>query len=94
MSRSKNRDALTLLWDLNTLNHETTRLRIKHIKLKEKYGENEIPFESKTETGPILLTLSFPYFRDWLKKHPFKNEPNASLICGLVNGSPLHADAQ
>jgi hypothetical protein len=68
-------------------------MKIKHLRLKEKYGEGEIPFESKTGTGPVLLTLSFPYVRDWLNEHPFRNEPNASLICSLVNGSPINPEA-
>ena len=67
-------------------------LKIKHIRLKEKYGEGEIPHEAKTGTGPILLTTSFPYVRDWLNEHPFKNEPNARLICNLINGAPLKPD--
>ena len=72
--------------------HELTLLKIKHIRLKDKYGEGEIPHEAKTGSGPILLTLSFPYVRDWLNEHPFKNEPNARLICNLINGSPITAD--
>jgi hypothetical protein len=72
----RNKDALTLLWDLDTCPHEVTLLKIKHIRLKEKYGEGEIPYEAKTVTGPILLTCSFPYVRDRLNEHPFKNEPN------------------
>jgi integrase/recombinase XerD len=67
-------------------------LKIKHIRLKDKYGEGEIPHEAKTGTGPILLTCSFPYVRDWLNEHPFKNEPNSRLICNLINGSPITAD--
>lgn len=47
-------------------NHEITLLRIKNIRLREKYGECEIPYESKTGTGPILLAVSFSYVRDWL----------------------------
>jgi integrase/recombinase XerD len=66
---------LSLLWDLDARNHEVTLLKIKHIRLKEKYGEGEIPHEAKTGTGPILLTCSFPYVRDWLNEHPFRNEP-------------------
>ena len=68
-------------------------LRIKNIRLKERYGEGEIPYESKTGTGPVLLTVSFPYVRDWLNEHPFKNEPNARLICNLHNGSPIKPEA-
>ena len=67
-------------------------LKIKHIRLKDKYGEGEIPHEAKTGTGPILLTTSFPYVRDWLNEHPFKNEPNSRLICNLINGAPITAD--
>ena len=59
----RNKAALTLLWDLNARPHEVTLLKIKHIRLKEKYGEGEIPYEAKTGNGPILLTCSFPYVR-------------------------------
>ena len=77
------------MFNLNARNHEVTLLRIKHIRLREKYGEGEIPHEANTGSGPILLTLSFPYVRDWLNEHSFKNEPNARLICSLVTGSPI-----
>jgi integrase/recombinase XerD len=40
-----------LLWDLDVCSHRITLLKIKHIGLKEKYGEGEIPFESKTGTS-------------------------------------------
>jgi hypothetical protein len=84
---------LSLLWDLDARNHEVTLLKIKHIRLRERYGEGEIPHESKTGTGPVLLTCSFPYVRDWLNEHPFKNEPNARLICNLLTGGPIKADS-
>ena len=89
----RNKAALSLLWDLNARNHEVTLLRIKHIRLREKYGEGEVPYESKTGTGPTLLTCSFPYVRDWLNEHPFRNEANARLICNLVTGAPIKPDA-
>jgi integrase/recombinase XerD len=85
----RNKAALTLFWDLNARNHEVTLLKIKHIRLRERYGEGEIPHEAKTGTGPILLTCSFPYVRDWLNEHPFRNEPDARLICNLITGAPL-----
>jgi integrase/recombinase XerD len=59
----RNKAALALLWDLDTRPHELTLLQIRHIKLKEKYGEGEIPHDAKTGSGPILLTFSFPYVR-------------------------------
>ena len=89
----RNKAALALFWDLNARNHEVTLLKIKHIRLKEKYGEGEIPHEAKTGTGPILLTCSFPYVRDWLNEHPFRNEPNARLICNLLTGGPIKPDS-
>ena len=88
----RNKAALSLLWDLDSRPHEISGLKIKHVKLKQKYCEGEIPFESKTGTGPILLTFSFPYVRDWINEHPFKNEPNASIICNQITGAPVHAD--
>ena len=89
----RNKAILSLLWDLNARPHEVTLLKIKHIRLKEKYGEGEVPHEAKTGSGPILLTCSFPYVRDWLNEHPFKNEPNARLICNLINGAPITPDS-
>jgi len=73
----RNKAALTLFWDLDARNHEITLLKIKHLRLKERYGEGEIPYEAKTGAGPVLLTCSFHYVRDWLNKHPFKNSPEA-----------------
>ena len=79
-SYKRNKAALTLLWDLDARNHEITLLKIKHIRLRERYGEGEIPHEAKTGTGPILLTCSFPYVRDWINEHPFRNEPEQGLF--------------
>jgi hypothetical protein len=36
---------------------------------------------------------SFPYVRDWLNEQPFRNEPNARLICNLHTGAPLKPKA-
>jgi integrase/recombinase XerD len=90
---ARNKAALTLFWDLDARNHEITLLKIKNIRLREKYGEGDIPYQAKTGSGPILLTCSFPYVRDWLNEHPFKNSPDARLICSLLNGSPIKPEA-
>jgi protein-tyrosine-phosphatase len=89
----RNKAALTLFWDLDARNHEITLLKIKHLRLKERYGEGEIPYEAKTGSGPVLLTCSFPYVRDWLNEHPFKNSPDARVICNLMTGAPVGPDA-
>ena len=85
----RNKAILTLLWDFNARPHEITLMRIKNLRLRENYGEGEVPYEAKTGSGPILLTFSFPYVRDWLNEHPFKNEPNARLVCNLTTGRPV-----
>ncbi len=85
----RNKAIITLLWDLDARPHEVTALRIRDIVLDEQYGEGTIPSNTKTGGGPILLTSSFTYVRDWINKHPFKNEPNARLICNLYTGAPV-----
>ena len=35
----RNKAALTLFWDLDARNHEVTLLKIKHIRLREQYGD-------------------------------------------------------
>lgn len=88
----RNIAALALLWDLDARSHEITLLKIKHVRLREKYREGEIPYDAKTGSGPMLLTFSFPYVRDWLNEHSFKNEPEARLICNLLTGSFIGPD--
>jgi integrase/recombinase XerD len=90
---TRNKAVLSLMWDLDARPHEITLLKNKNIRLKEKYGEGEIPYEAKTGTGPILLTMSFPFVRNWLNQHPFKNELNARLVCNLHNGAPIKPKA-
>ncbi len=86
----RNKAIIALLWDLDARPHEVTLLKIKHIRLKEKYGEGETPFTAKTGSGPILLTFSFPYLRDWLNEHPDRNNTEARLICILKDGLPFY----
>ncbi|MGA9151127.1 MAG: hypothetical protein WBZ36_11160, partial [Candidatus Nitrosopolaris sp.] len=57
----RNKAILALLWDLDARNHEITSLKIRNIRLRERYAEGEIPYNTKTGGGPILLTSSFPY---------------------------------
>ncbi|MDN5868877.1 MAG: hypothetical protein L0H55_15940 [Candidatus Nitrosocosmicus sp.] len=64
-------------------------LKIKHVRLKEKYGEGEIPFTAKTGSGPILLTFSFPYLRDWLNERPDRNNGDAHIIYKSTDGTSI-----
>src|SRR5215469_9435815 len=63
----------------------------KRYKLNEQYGEGIIPLNTKTVGGPILLTSSFTYVRDWINRHQFKNESDARLIGNLYTGAPITA---
>jgi integrase/recombinase XerD len=85
----RNKAIISLMWDLDARPSEITLLKIKHVRLREKYGEGEIPFTAKTGSGPILLTFSFPYVRDWLNEHPDKNNGEAPLICTRKTGTPI-----
>ena len=42
-SYKRNKAVLSLIWDFDARPHEITLLKIKHIGLKEKYGEGETP---------------------------------------------------
>jgi integrase/recombinase XerD len=90
---TRNKAALGLFWDFNARNHEITKLKIKNIRLRERYGEGDVPYEAKIGSGPILLTLSFPYVRDLLNQHPLRNRPDAALIRSLINCKPVTSDA-
>src|SRR5581483_9789090 len=89
----RDKAALALFWDLDARNHEVTMLKIKNIRLKDRYGEGEIPHEAKTGSGPALLTCSFPFVRDWLNEHPFRDSPEARVICNLYTGAPVKPEA-
>jgi integrase/recombinase XerD len=89
---ARNKAILSLMWDLDARPSEIVLLKNKHIRFKEKYGEGEIPHQAKTGSGPVLLTFSFPYVRDWLNLHPFKSQQETRLICNLTTGAPIKAD--
>jgi hypothetical protein len=88
----RNKAAITMFWDFDARNKEVTSIEIRNIRLKEKYAEGEIPYQTKTGGGPLLLTVSFPYVRDWLNLHPLKDYPKAKLICDMNTGKPLNPD--
>ena len=54
---------------------------------KVKYRQNQ-----KLEVAEFYLLVLSRQVRDWLNEHPFKNEPDARLICNLLNGAPIAAD--
>lgn len=85
----RNKAIITALWDMDGRNHELTRIKIKHVRFQETYAEGEIPFQTKTGGGPILLRLSFPYLLEFMNKHPLRNDPEAPLFCNLKGGKML-----
>ena len=60
--------------------HDIMLLKIKHISLKEKYGECEIPYEAKMYQNKIWFWNS-PYIYSFPDKLTFLS----LLLCGCVN---------
>jgi integrase/recombinase XerD len=89
----RNKAILTLCWDMDARPQEVCMLKIKHIRMRQNYGEGVVPAEAKTGSGPILLVVSFTYVRDLLNIHPLRNSPDAPLIISKKNGGHLTSDA-
>jgi hypothetical protein len=49
----RNKAAITLFWDLNARNHKITKLAIHDVRLRENYGEGEIPKEGYELIIPV-----------------------------------------
>jgi hypothetical protein len=73
----RNKVILTLLSNLNARSHKITLLKLKDIRLRDKYGEGKIHSQAKTRTEPVLLSLFFPFIRT-------KRE----LVIDLLDNSP------
>jgi len=84
---------LTLMFDIAARNHEVTKLRIKDIILKEKYAEATISWDTKTGMRVAPLIASFPYVRDLINSHPFKDNQNAFVFTSHNSGKPLKPDS-
>lgn len=69
------------------LKTKVTLLKIKQIRLKEKYGKGEILHEAKTGTGPILLTISFPYGNYLYLKKAVAGEESFNVVTKLLKNS-------
>jgi integrase/recombinase XerD len=89
----RNKAILTLCWDMDARPQEVCLLKIKHVRMRQNYGEGVVPAEAKTGSGPLLLVVSFPYVRDLLNAHPLRNSPDAPLIMSKKDGSHLTSDA-
>jgi len=92
-TNTKYKALLTIMFDIAARNHEVTKLRIKDIVLKEKYGEATISWDTKTGMRVAPLIASFPYVRDLINDHPFKDNPNAFVFTSHNSGKPLKPDS-
>lgn len=67
--------------------HELLKLRIKDVvieRLDSVYHSARITVNGKTGTRNVTITNSYPYLKDWLTHgHPYGNNPNAFLFCGV-----------
>lgn len=62
-------------------------LKIKQIRLKDKYGKGEILHEVKHEQDPILLTISFPYGNYLYLKKAVAGEESFNVVTKLLKHS-------
>ncbi|CAN5767959.1 hypothetical protein BH23THE1_BH23THE1_15640 [soil metagenome] len=83
----RNKAILSLLWDLDARPHEITLLKINHIRLKEKYGEGEIPHEANTPAFKSCL-LRVPYTFN-SKCFDKINDPEVKIIQEIDISKPL-----
>lgn len=86
---ARNKAAIAMLWDMDGRNHELCKMMNKHVQYFQKHARAEIPSNTKTGGGPVLLRMSFPYLLAWKNEHPFKDDPNAPLLCNMKGGEAL-----
>lgn len=97
------RDAfiVTGLYDFAGLPKDLSTLRIKNLKLnitsvnaegkKSEYGEATISAKNRFRTVPV--SLSYPYAKDLINTHPFRNNPDSFVLVSQYSGKPLRPSA-
>lgn len=91
VDHTRDKALLATLFDFAGRPHECLALRVGDIRFEDRYAEAVIPDRTKTGQRAIPLLLSFPYLRDWINVHPFKDNPNSPLWIRL-KGFPKAID--
>lgn len=71
--------------DLSARPHEILNLKIKDIVIKNANNKQyaEVLVNGKTGSRHLPLIDSLPYIKDWLDRHPFRNNRESYFICSL-----------
>ncbi len=80
--------------DLSARPQEILDLRIKDVVFKQVDNKHyaEVLVNGKTGSRHLPLIDSLPYLKEWVDKHPQRNNKNACLICSMnrsSGGGPL-----
>jgi|GEM_PF-6971367 len=82
---------VTALYDFAAINKDMVNLRMKNTTLNEKYGEASISAKNRSRIVPLLL--SYPFARDLINSHPFRDNPDAFLLVNEYNSKRLKPSA-
>lgn len=65
--------------------YECEGIRIKHVEMKQKYADVDVPTLKNKNKGRKKLQLirSVGLLREWLEEHPRVDDPEAPLFCNL-----------
>jgi len=66
--------------------YECEGIKLKHVELKEKYADVDVPTLKNKHKGKKKLQLvrSVGLLREWLEEHPRGNDPEAPLFCNIA----------
>lgn len=84
---------LMVMSDIAGRNDELVKLKFKHLVFKEKYAEITIPWDTKTGSRTAPLIASFPYLREWLNIHPFRENPENFIFVSRTTGKSFRPDS-
>jgi integrase len=77
----RDRALLSLLWESGCRAGEILTMQIKHIAFEDNL--TRITVNGKTGPRRVPIIYSTPYLSEWLRNHPFKEDPEAYLWMGI-----------
>ncbi|MBN2457507.1 tyrosine-type recombinase/integrase [Candidatus Woesearchaeota archaeon] len=69
---------------------EFTEIKLGHVSLK-RIGKDEVLYidvDGKTGKRQVFCKHAVPYYKKYIEKHPYKNNPNAPLLVSTIGANP------